>query len=280
MENLSEYCAPDAACREEMIRVSEKVSLRVITFTPPVDRGNSQVVFVAGWISLISAWKNVLRQMTRDFKIYYLETREKISSQVDDEAQYSVEEIGKDIVSLVSYLRLKSDTYILFGSSLGATAVLDCCRFLKQSPRCLVLIGPNAVFRVPGMGKLLIRIFPPALYTIIKPLVKWYLRNFRLDIKSDYDQYLKYCNALDAADPWKLKKAVIALSRYEVWQLLEGINYPALIVGASRDTLHEPQNLKKMVSMMKNATYIDLETNKLTHSARMVDEMRQYLSQL
>jgi hypothetical protein len=53
-----------------------------------------------------------------------------------------------------------------------------------------------------------------------------------------------------------------------------------MIVGASRDTLHEPENMKKMVSMMKNAVYLDLETNKLTHSSGMVREMRRYIARL
>ena len=126
------------------------------------------------------------------------------------------------------------------------------------------------------MAMFVIRIFPPVFYLLIKPVVKWYLRIFRLDIKSDYAQYKKYCNALDAADPWKLKKAVIALSKYEVWNLLGEIEYPTLIIGASKDVLHEPENLHKMVFMMKNATYNDLETNKLTHSVAMVEEMRKF----
>lgn len=280
MVNLAEYCAPDTTFRDEMIAVSDKVSLRVFTFTPAIDKGNPEVILVAGWISQISGWKDVMREMTKDFRIYYLETREKISSKVTGKVQYGVEDIGNDIVSLISYLKLKSGTYILLASSLGATAVLDCCRFLAEDPLCLVLIGPNAVFRVPGLGMFIIRIFPPALYAVIKPVVKWYLRNFRLDLKSDYAQYVKYCNALDAADPWKLKKAVIALSIYEVWPLLESIDYPTLIIGASKDRLHEPQNLQRMVSMMKNASYIDLETNKITHSIRMVDEMRRYVLQI
>jgi pimeloyl-ACP methyl ester carboxylesterase len=280
MVNLAEYCASNATFRDEMIAVSDSVSLRVFTFTPAVDRGNPEVILVAGWISQISGWKDVLQEMTKDFKIYYLETREKISSKVTGKIQYGVEDIGSDIVNLISYLKLKRGTYILLASSLGATAVLDSCRFLREDPFCLILIGPNAVFRVPGLGMFIIRIFPPALYAIIKPVVKWYLRNFRLDLKSDYAQYVKYCNALDAADPWKLKKAVIALSTYEVWPLLGSIDYPTLIIGASKDRLHEPQNLQRMVSVMKNASYIDLETNKITHSDRMVEEIRRYVSQI
>ena len=280
MEDLFQYCAPGSTYQEEMIQVANTVSLRVFTFTPAQKTNNPPVVLVAGWITLISAWEKVIRKMTKDFTIYYIETREKISSQVRGEVEYGVEDIGKDIVTLVAHFNLQDNQYILFGSSLGASAILNCCRYLKRNPLCLVLIGPNAVFRVPRFGKIIIRFFPPRLYLIIKPVVKWYLKTFRLDIKSDYEQYEKYCGNLDTADPWKLKQAVMRLWNWQVWDLLKDIDYPTLIVGASKDSLHEPENLKKIVSMLKNATYVDLKTNKGTHSELMVEEMKKYIEKL
>lgn len=280
MENLSEYCAPGTEIKEEMIAVSEIVSLRVITFMPNKKNDNPAVLFVAGWISLIKGWKFVLKEMTRDFPVFYVETREKISSRVIGKAGYGVEEIGQDILALVSRLNLNNRKYILFGSSLGATAILDCCQSLTSKPLSLILIGPNAAFRVPKLGMAAIRILPPRLYLVFKPFIKWYLKTFRLNVRSDYAQYEKYCNALDAADPWKLKKGALSLSKYQVWELLEEIECPTLIVGASKDALHEPKDLQKMVSKMKNARYLDLETNKETHSEVMVEEMRKFIVDL
>ncbi len=278
--NLAEYCAPGAHYQAEMVAVDDQVRLQTYRFTPAKPTKNPPVVFVAGWISRIIGWQEVLLEMTRDFPVYYIETREKISSQVKGKAEYSTEAIGRDIVTLVSRYQLQPNDYILFGSSLGATSILDCCRFLANKPKALVLIGPNAVFRVPKLGMMVIRVFWPRLYLIIKPVIKWYLKTFRLDTKSDLSQYTKYCNALDAADPWKLKKAALRLSSYEVWDLLGDIEYPTLIVGASRDKLHEPENLKNIVKKMPRATYLDLETNARTHQAEMVEEMRKYLQRL
>jgi pimeloyl-ACP methyl ester carboxylesterase len=280
MEDLSKFCATGATFKEEFIPVSENVSLKVISFNPPQKTEKPPVVFVAGWITLISAWKIVLQEMTKDFPVYYIETREKISSRVIGKAAYGVEEIGKDIVKLVDHFNLKEKKFILFGSSLGASAILDCCRFLDRAPFCLVLIGPNAVIRVPRFGKIIIFFLPPRLFLLVKPLVKWYLKTFRLDIKSDYEQYQKYCVNIDSADPWKLKKAIRKLWSWQAWNLLPGIKHPTVIFGASKDSLHEPENLKQMVSMLPTASYIDLETNKGTHSAAMVAAMRNYIEKL
>lgn len=278
MEDLSQFCAPGTTYKQEMVPVAENVSLKVITFTPSQKTDNPPVIFVPGWITLMSAWKIVLHEMTKDFPIYYIETREKISSQVVGKAGYGVEDIGKDIVQLVKHFNLKDNRYILFGSSLGASALLDSCRFLDRAPFCMVLIGPNAVFRVPRFGKIFIYFLPPRLFLLVKPLVKWYLKTFRLDIKSDYEQYEKYCGNIDSADPWKLKKAIMKLWNWQAWNLLPGIKYPVVIFGASKDSLHEPENLKQMVAMLPKADIIDLETNKGTHSTVMVAAMRNYVA--
>lgn len=278
MEDLTAYCPPGTQIKDEMMAVTEQVSLRVITFTPGEKTKNPSVVFIAGWITKITAWQKVLLEMTKDFTVYYIETREKISSNIRGNVNFGVDAIGADIVTIIS--RLNLEDYILFGSSLGATVILDCCRFLKNPPLGLILIGPNALFRAPKSGLAVVRIFPPGIYLVFKPFVKWYLKTFRLDIKSDYAQYEKYCGALDAADPYKLKKAMLALSKYTVWDFLKNIKYPTLLIGASKDTLHEPANLQKMNSILEQATYLDMETNERTHSPDVVVAMRNYLFDL
>jgi len=191
--------------------------------------------------------------------------------------KFDVESIGKDIVVVVEYLQLKDHSFLLFGSSLGATAIVDCVRFLQHEPLCLVLVGPNAHFRVPRLGKWGVTPFYPGLYLLIKPIVKWYLRTFRLDVEHDYAQYQKYCQALDAADPFKLKPALLSLSTYEIWPYLSYIKCPSLIFGAEKDKLHEPENLQKIVRSLPNCQYIDLHTNQGTHSREVVEYLRKFL---
>ncbi len=280
MNELTQFCARGATFSEEMISVNENVKLWLISFKAARKTTNPPIVFVAGWISMMSGWKKVVQEMTKDFDVYYLETREKISSKISGKVHYGAEDIGQDIIRVVSLLGLTNRGYILFGSSLGATSILDCHQNLIQKPKCMILIGPNAVFRVPKMGMFVIYLTWPRLYLMIRPVVKWYLRNFRLDVNNDVEQYNKYSNALDAADPWKLKRAAINLSKYQVWNLLGQIETPTLIVGASKDVLHEPQNLLMMVDKMPNATYLDMDTNANTHSKEIVIQIREYLKNM
>ena len=280
MEDLSLFCANGATTQDRMVKIADGVALRVITFLPPVNTGNPAVLFVAGWITQLSAWKTVLREMTKDFIVIYVETREKISSQMKSDAEYSIPALGEDIVRLVDKLNLRENRYVLFGSSLGATVIIECFHALTRKPCALVLIGPNAVFRVPRTWKVIVTLFYPPLYALVKPFAKWYLKIFRLDVKTDAVQYTKYCAAIDAADAWKLKKAVLAVAKYKIWERLETINRPALLVDASKDLLHEPENLRKIAVMLPTVTRIDLETNQGTHSEKVVEEFRRFLTQI
>lgn len=279
-DNLVDYCAPGTKWTEQMVSVSNNVSLRVVKFHPNKNTTQPTVLFIAGWISLMKGWKIVLREMTKDFNIIYVETREKISSEISGKAEFSVAAIAQDIVTLVDKFKLEKDKYIIFGSSLGGTSILESYKDLKALPLCFALLGPNAEYRTPWWGLIIISLFWTRLYVVLKPFIKWYLRNFRLDIETDHAQYEKYCNALDAADPKKLKPAALALSKYKVWGILKGIELPVLIIGASKDLLHEPQNLIQMNKMLPNSIYLDMETNTFAHGPELVEEIRKYIASL
>lgn len=279
-ESFSNYCAKGANYKTEFIGVSENVSIRLITFSLAKQTNKPPIVFVPGWVSQISGWLRVLLEMTREYTVYYIETREKISSIVKGEVEYSIEEMGKDVIEVLKQIGLINKEYYLFGSSLGGTIILDLWRFLETKPLSMILVGPNAEFRVPKSWHYIVSSFYPPLYNLLRPSVKWYLRTFRMNIESDYAQYEKYSEALDSADPWKLKKAVLSVEKYKVWDLLNNIDTPTLIFTASKDKLHEPENLKKIAEAMQNATIVDMETNSGTHSKEMVLKMQNFISRL
>lgn len=273
-------CAPGTAINMELVPVAENVALRVTTLTPAMPASNPDVVFVSGWISQIHSWEHALRDMTRDFTVHYVETREKATSRITGKADYGVEAVAHDIVRIVSHFGLRGGEYLILGSSLGATAAIDALRLLPGQPRCLALVGANARFRVPWWGRILVTLFPPRLYLIIKPFIKWYLLHFRLDPEHGLIQHQKYSQNLDAADPWKLRKACLALAGYQIWEHLPQVKVPTLVFGASKDTLHEPDNIIKIMEGIEGSVYRDLQTNERTHSAEMAAELRKFLAGL
>ncbi len=277
--DLWQYCARGCSIREEMIAVSDRVELRMITFTPPTSTA-PPVLFVPGWVTQLNSWGKALQELTKDSIVYYVESREKTSSILHAKVDLGVEAIARDIIRLTEILDFPDKNYFIFGSSLGATSILEASAGLTRQPLALVLVGPNAVFRIPKWGRAIIYCFVPSAYLILKPFIKWYLRHFRVDAEADPAQYAKYCANLDVADPYKLKRAALELKDYKVWDILPAVKYPVLIFTGSKDKLHEPGNIEKMAPLLPDCTVIDLETNTRTHSAEMVEEIRNFLHNL
>ncbi|HER40887.1 MAG TPA: hypothetical protein ENO10_06675, partial [Salinimicrobium catena] len=156
-ENFAEFCSPGVNIMEHRATLPDRVSLRIISFHPPSERYCMPVIMLPGLVSVMRSFKYLLLELTSSFVVHYVETREKSSSLAPDDADFSISQIGKDIIEVLSDLDVKDKQYILFGASLCATAIIDCYRNLKVMPFCMVLIEPNASFDYPKWSLLLIR---------------------------------------------------------------------------------------------------------------------------
>ncbi len=269
--DYSQYTEISTTVKEYMIGVSDGVALKIIDFTPEnFSQEKPVIVFVAGWISLISGWKGALKALTSEYRVLYVESREKQSSSVPNvkKVSFSMERLKLDISEIIEKTVPAPGEFILAGSSLGATAILEYCASEKRTPLSAVLIGPNAEFRFPKILAAIVPVFPPSLYALIKPVIKWYLRNFRLDKKHSREQILKYENTLDCANPFKLKANALAIKNYKLWDHIVNISVPCLIISATTDTLHGIEDIKRMLELMPYSSYIELESNMETHSEK------------
>ena len=79
--------------------------------------------------------------------------------------KFSVEAISEDIIKLVEIYKLEKDKYIIFGSSLGGTSILESYQGLQPKPLCFALLGPNAEYRTPWWGKIIISIIIRAFFS-------------------------------------------------------------------------------------------------------------------
>ena len=122
--------------------------------------------------------------MTKDFEVFYLETREKSSSIHSSKQELSIESLGKDLPYVLSENNLINKPYTMFGSSLGATVILDAISKNKLSPTNVILIGPNAEFNIPLIWLLITRFTPAFFFYLLKPVVKWYMKKKYLDMES------------------------------------------------------------------------------------------------
>ncbi|HOP62686.1 MAG TPA: alpha/beta hydrolase [Spirochaetota bacterium] len=278
--DYSEYTTGNTEVNEYMVMLSDGVSLKVVDFKPEKADGNKpSVIFIAGWISLINGWQGVLKELTSEYRVFYIESREKRSSVIPEKTKvsFTMNRFREDIKELVKMLVPGDDKFVLAGSSLGASAILEYCAQVRRKPECAILVGPNEDFRFPRLLGAIIPLIPPVAYFTVKPVIKWYLRNFRLDKKKEKAQVVKYERTLDLADPYKLKANALALKNYSIWERIQGISTPCLIFGATTDKLHSIDKLKKLVELIPEVQYIELGSNSDTHSEKAGRVMVDYL---
>ena len=279
--DLLEHAAEGCTVETRYVAMSDGVELQLFEFEPPTPTDKPTLLFVAGWISQISGWTGVLKALTKTHRVHYLETREKRSSKVAkvSAVDFNMHRMRNDVAEVIEQ-RYPDGNYFLAGSSLGASAIVEFLLMHKLSPLSTALIAPNPELKFPKVLMYgLVSWFPPALYAPIKAIAKWYLRNFRLDPVKEPEQYEKYCNTLDAADPYKLKPNAMSMLDYEIWDRLGAVKDKVLIVGASSDKLHGLDNLIRMTELMPNAVLASMESNKVTHSEQAGRLLAGYFNQ-
>ena len=282
--DLANYAPDSVTISERYLPMSDGVELRVFDFVPADDdAAKPVVVFVAGWISLISGWQGFLRRLTETHRVLYVETREKFSSRVTDmkNTDFDLPRLILDVREVLEQGVEPGRDFVLSGSSLGATAIMEYL-MTQEGPEPLgnALIAPNPELRFPAPIMAIIKLFPPRAYAPVREFSKWYLRTFRLDPKKEPEQVEKYENTLDQADPYKLKKNVFALMRYRAWGRMHDIVQDCLIIGASADKLHGLENLERMLAEMPKAKLEAMESNKATHGAGAADLVTAYVDEL
>jgi len=266
---------PDVRAEEDYVVTSDGVTLRMIEFVPPCDTSERpMVVFVAGWISLIDGWKDVLRRLTPRYRTLYVETREKASARLPRSVgrmDFSMPRMSRDIGEILEQRVGQGKAFCLAGSSLGATVILDYLSDARRRPGLAILIAPICELIYPFWLPLLLRPVSPSLYTAIKPMLKWYLCSVRVDKHREPEQAKKYEGTLDAAEPGRLKANAFAIKDYSLWEKLPKITSPVLIVGAKSDTLHGLDIVNRMTGLIPGVDTQMMSSNRETHSAKMGD---------
>ncbi|MEY3050517.1 MAG: hypothetical protein RLY31_302 [Bacteroidota bacterium] len=263
---------------ERYFQVHPQVALRVssygcgtrTTHRPPL-------VILGGLATVIDAFRPLLSDLSRDFPVHYLETREKHTSRITGWVGFDVPAMGADLPAVIRQLGLRDRGYVLAGYSLGAAVVADAYKHLASKPRWLVLAEPTPVLHLPWWGPPLVRWLGVPLYPVLRVFAQWYLRTFRIDVEEDPEIACITERALRRADPRKLRDCLLANAGYAAWDELAGIDCPTLLVTASLDTLHVLEDAHRMQRTIPDCRTVDLMDNRRTHQAEMGCLIRDFL---
>ncbi|NLE33623.1 MAG: alpha/beta hydrolase [Bacteroidales bacterium] len=277
--NYSDFCDSAADWKEEYVPLATGVELHTVVFTPPCTPDSPVILFIPGLISIIENFRETVIELTRNHKVIYVETREKGTARIGEDHRLTVKDITDDIVHFAEQKIAEEADYIMVGYSLGATVIAEAFSLLRHKPLSVILIQPNSSFPFKGIAIFFARL-AKYIYRPVIPFVKWYMRTFMIDIKSDDEMYRINCRNLDTADPARLGAVVRQLSTYRMDGCLEQILVPALVVVASKDRFHSHGEGTGIASLIPGAQCIDMEDNKRTHGPEMGRVIGDFISSL
>jgi hypothetical protein len=137
-----------------------------------------------------------------------------------------------------------------------SVAILEALKGDRLTARAAFLVGPNAEFHFPWWGRPLVHL-PPWVYSAAKPFVLWYLRNFRVNVREDPEQMARYVRTIRAADPERIMLSARAVIDYEAMPGLDTVSAPVAVAYAANDTLHNEEEVQKIVDAMPNVADLD-----------------------
>lgn len=276
--------ADGARFSEDLVEVGEGVRLLCYRWEPRTGNGAAPVFFIAGWISRVEGWKALLREQVRTRPVFYLETREKPSAVIPPRlmkpSSFSIPRLADDVVSVAGTLGLDNRRTVLFGSSMGANAILEALKNSRLPALAAFLIGPNEEFYFPAWGKVAVRVVPAWLIERLKGFVIWYLGRFRVNSESDPDQMARYVRTVRAANALRLKLSARAVQGYSVLPGLETITAPVAVAFADSDTLHDEREVQRIVDAMPFGTAVRCPSNTYMHEADVARDLDRYLESL
>jgi pimeloyl-ACP methyl ester carboxylesterase len=278
-ENLQRYGSKGASIELFYVEVAPGVSIRCIDFQPKQPQLPITVLFVPGWISLLNSWRYFLPHLTEGLRVLYVETREKSSSRIAGPASYSVSSIVSDISFLVQTFGFESQEYVIAGSSLGGTAILETAGTLEPQPLCMALILPNSDYSfLKYVG--LLKFIPSSLLPMFKKVVRQLILRYKIN-PNDLGHQERFIRALDAANSEKLKASALSIRGHQLdLRKVEKIDVPALIIGASRDSQHNQKDILQIASMLPKSEYADLESFTASHSSEAAHLIADYIDRV
>lgn len=262
---------------ERMIPVNAAVSLRVVSYEPVEPTGNLPIVLLGGLSTLLESMHHLLNGLSVHFPVHCIETREKATSRIEGEVSFRIEDMVHDVRKVLETLGLSDRAFDLLSYSLGGSISLSGHSLLK--PRKIVLLEPSPIFSYPWWALRFIRSTLHLNLTRFRFVANWYMRNFVIDKEDDPEMVRISSQALNHADPWKLRHCILDIAGFEAWDFLPGIDSPVLLLAASKDRMHRPADIRRMVETLPDCRYVDLETNHRSHSLEAADFINAFLSE-
>ena len=268
---------PNCEGKEDWIKVSENVSLRVFIWEP-VDhslRKLSPIIMVTGWGSVFEGWRPLITEWVGKRPMIYIETREKSSAIFEtkmEKKDFNMCNFTNDIAEIIRILDLKDDLHF-FSSSLGSTILIDGMQSGVLRGKSSIFLAPNKKFKFPLWAKILIKM--PFPNFTLKWLIKAAVWGVERKVKEE-GQKIRYRRTLLSQNFERIRFSARYLMKYTLPDNLSNIIIPCAIITADSDKLHGVKDIENIADRIPNSKIIQVSSNQYAHEADFLKEIEDF----
>jgi len=264
-------------------KMSDGTKVRVLDFNLAEKPNKYTLFFIPGFITVFQSWHAALEVLSKDFRIYYFESREKHSSIMPNkkiERQIDLHKMAYDIKEVIEQLELDGTQYLTVCSSAGGTIEIIALSEKWLNPKGAVMVGPTVEYHMTRFIIYGLSIIPAFVKGLIMPFVRWYIRKVYVDKKEEPEQYIKYVRAAEESELRKIRKPLRQMRTNKCWDLLPKIEAKCLLIGASKDKTHLTEETFRTHELIPNSSFVDLGSNKASHSQPLANAINDFIIEI
>ncbi len=211
------------------------------------------VLFLPGWGADWEYFADLFDEVDHDVPLYFLESREKRSSEIAPGASYSMPRFARDVALAVHALGLGATDYVLVGTCFGSGVLLETLRRKLVTPTISVLFDPMPRLWVPRwILHWIVPLLPIRLVALLRPTV----RRALLYGMTEEAQRARTRKIIDSAVLPKWKPGSFQIRDWSAYEAAPRVTDEVHVLNAASDRFHDGSVYPFIASLMPNGTYI------------------------
>jgi pimeloyl-ACP methyl ester carboxylesterase len=259
-----EFWTP-GVCRELYVTVPD-AEIRVFHSRPAGATGRRPIVLVPGWGTIPQGFQDFYELVHGQAELFYLETREKLSSRLGRSPDMSVLRSARDIRAALEELGLagKRD-FVLMGTCWGASMILEGLLAGELEAPTVILADPMHTL---WFSKWVLRWVSPLLPSALVHLLRPVLRQALLGDMKETAQKQRTFAFVNSADIWKWKKSAEAARDFELFGRLPTVGRELFVVNGTADKVHDQRHYPRIARELPGGRFLYVPVDE-AHRERM-----------
>ncbi|WP_457556814.1 hypothetical protein [Candidatus Harpocratesius sp.] len=232
--------------------------IRVLHYCPEHPISIRPLVFVPGWGVIPSGFRDLFEVLYEKVEFYYIETREKKSSQMNRwKSQFTMSQKSQDIQIALKYLDLSETDFVLMGPCWGAAVIMQGLIDRSiQAPTIITVDPMHTLWFSKFVLKWIAPILPTWLFYLLRPIIRGCkLRNMHEPVQKQ-----RAIDFINGAQLWKWKRAAYQVRNFELYGNLHRISQEIIVVNGTHDAIHDQSDYPKIAYQLPNARFLFLKT--------------------